>query len=222
MTAGAGFHRPWSTCFVSPAYNSPTVPGIPAAVTRVRAYSNDDVREYGSAQEDPMKRAPLIVIIVLSVLVVGLGTLLAIQLIVKPSDGQNPAEPDVTPQAEPTPVTTPTPTGDFTSEGGTTITIDDWSGAPVTSPFTFSGEVPGTWASGGSFSVLLTDLNGNVLDQANAPLEGDWMTEDPVPFTVTLSFDQPGDSRGFLVLVKENPSGLPEKDDSLSIPVTFP
>jgi len=169
-----------------------------------------------------MKRAPLIVIIVLSVLVVGLGTLLAIQLFVKPSEGQIPADPDPTPQVEPTPTATPTPTGEFTSEGGTTITIDGWSDAPVTSPFTFSGEVPGTWASGGSFSVLLTDLDGNVLDQANASLTGDWMTEELVPFTVTLSFDPPGDSNGFLVLMKENPSGLPENDDSLSLPVTFP
>ncbi|WP_309708925.1 hypothetical protein [Pseudolysinimonas sp.] len=167
-----------------------------------------------------MKRAPLIVIIVLSVLVVGLGAVLAYRLFFSPDAPPPSVLPSTPPAAAPT--ATPTPTGEFTSEGGTPITVDEWSDSPVGSPLTLSGEVPGNWSSGGSFAVQLTDQDGNVLDDATAQLEGDWMTEELVPFTVTLNFDRPADvTSGFLVLKKENPSGLPENDDSLSIPVTF-
>ncbi|HWH97170.1 MAG TPA: hypothetical protein VNS80_02285 [Pseudolysinimonas sp.] len=91
----------------------------------------------------------------------------------------------------------------------------------MTSPLTLSGEVPGTWASGGSFPVQVTDEEGHVLAEAIAHLDGDWMTEEPVPFSVTVTFDRPAGDGGFLILKKENPSGLPANDDSLSIPVTF-
>lgn len=36
VTAGAGFHRPWSTCFVSPAYNSARTSFIPCRLLRSR------------------------------------------------------------------------------------------------------------------------------------------------------------------------------------------
>lgn len=188
-----------------------------------------------------MKRAPLIVIIVLAVLVVGLGSCLLVRLFTpsaptvtsyaecvaagypiletypeqcRTPDGRTFVNPDATPIG---------PTGEFTSEGGTTITLDEWSDAPVASPLTITGEVPGTWSFEASFSVQLTDEAGNVLAEAPAQLEGDWMTDEMVPFSATLTFEPPPatSASGFLVLVKANASGLPENDDSVSIPVTF-
>jgi hypothetical protein len=47
------------------------------------------------------------------------------------------------------------------------------------------------------------------------------MTEEFVPFTATLTFEQPETETGFLVLEKDNPSGLPEQADELRIPVSF-
>ena len=193
-----------------------------------------------------MKRAPLIVIIVLGALVVGLGAVLAYQLWFKPQpsitsyaecvaagypvlesypeqcrtpDGQTFTNPDATPlPSEPT----SEPTGEFTSEGGTAIILDDWAETPVGSPLTLSGQVPGNWSSEGRFPVQVTDRDGQVLAEATAVLDGDWMTEELVPFSVTVEFDRPaGDDAGFLVLTKENLSGLPEDDDALRIPVTF-
>lgn len=46
------------------------------------------------------------------------------------------------------------------------------------------------------------------------------MTEEFVPFTATLRFTSPG-GHGTLILRKDNPSGLPEHDDALVIPVRF-
>ena len=52
------------------------------------------------------------------------------------------------------------------------------------------------------------------------------MTEEFVPFSAVLEFVTPtaGDpelNRGTLILQKDNPSGLPEHDDALEIPVVF-
>lgn len=195
-----------------------------------------------------MKRAPLIVIIVLGVLVVGLGSWLVVRTFFPPApavdsyaecvaagypiletypeqcrtpDGRTFTNPDAPPQTPP-PTPTPTPTGEFTSEGGIPIVLDEWTEQPVTSPLTVSGEVPGNWSFEASFPVRLTDADGTVLAEAVAQIEGDWMTEEMVPFGVTLTFDPPvAGTTGYLILIKDNASGLPEHDDSLSIPVTF-
>ena len=54
------------------------------------------------------------------------------------------------------------------------------------------------------------------------------MTEDFVPFSATLEFTSPYPGkgqdfmkRGSLILKKDNPSGLPENDDALEIPIQF-
>src|SRR3989344_406857 len=99
-------------------------------------------------------------------------------------------------------------------------------GDAVTSPLGITGEARGTWFFEASFPVTLTDWDGKIIAQLPAQAIGDWMTEEYVPFGVTLTFDTPtpGDptvNRGFLILQKDNPSGLPEHDDALEIPVIF-
>ncbi len=49
----------------------------------------------------------------------------------------------------------------------------------------------------------------------------DWMTEDFVSFTATLTFEGSTTDSGKLILEKDNPSGLPENADSLEIPIKF-
>ena len=48
------------------------------------------------------------------------------------------------------------------------------------------------------------------------------MTEEFVPFEAVLEFDdsQIPENKGVLVLKKDNPSGLPENDDALKVPVS--
>jgi hypothetical protein len=61
-----------------------------------------------------------------------------------------------------------------------------------------------------------------IIAEQPAILQGDWMTDDFVPFTVTLSFDKPSTyMNGALILQKDNPSGLSENDDAIEIPITF-
>lgn len=100
------------------------------------------------------------------------------------------------------------------------------SGSIIVSPLTVSGRARGTWYFEGSFPIVLTDWDGKIIAQGHATANGEWMTTSFVPFTGILEFIKPVVSakygeRGFLILRKDNPSGLPEHDDTLEIPVYF-
>lgn len=94
-------------------------------------------------------------------------------------------------------------------------------GTQVKSPLVVSGRARGNWYFEASFPVKLLDGNGNVLALAPAQAQGDWMTTNYVPFSVTLTFPTPVTATGTLILQKDNPSGEPQNDDFVSIPVTF-
>ncbi len=98
----------------------------------------------------------------------------------------------------------------------------------ITSPLTITGEARGYWFFEASFPVVLTDWDGRIIAETYAQAQGDWMTEDFVPFTSTVTFESPykaGDPefmrRGTLILQKDNPSGLPENDAAHEITVWF-
>lgn len=91
----------------------------------------------------------------------------------------------------------------------------------VESPLTISGKARGTWYFEASFPVRLFDGNGNEIAVTPAQAEGEWMTEDFVPYTATLEFAKPVTTMGTLVLQKDNPSGIPEYDAHIVIPVLF-
>lgn len=91
----------------------------------------------------------------------------------------------------------------------------------ITSPLRLTGNVRGTWYFEASFPVRLYDEGRNEIAVAVAQAQGDWMTTEHVPFIATLSFKKPLTSTGYLVIQKDNPSGLPEHDASIEIPIRF-
>ncbi|NQU83185.1 MAG: hypothetical protein HQ536_00580 [Parcubacteria group bacterium] len=91
----------------------------------------------------------------------------------------------------------------------------------ITSPFIIEGSARGFWFFEASFPIKLYDDNGKLLTTTIAQAQGDWMTEDFVPFSAELIFDLPETDGGILVLEKDNPSDLPENADELRIPVVF-
>ena len=100
--------------------------------------------------------------------------------------------------------------------------------AVINSPLHLTGKARGGWYFEASFPVTLTNWDGLVIAEGPATAVGDWMTSDFVPFTMDLTFTSPytaGDpdfmKNGTLILKKDNPSGLPENDDALEIPVRF-
>lgn len=92
----------------------------------------------------------------------------------------------------------------------------------IESPIIIEGEARGYWFFEGDFPVVLTDWDGLIIAQAIAQAKGEWMTEDFVEFEAHLEFEKPEYSnKGTLILQKDNPSGLPENDDALEVPIIF-
>ncbi len=93
--------------------------------------------------------------------------------------------------------------------------------ATISSPLSISGTSSG-WYFEGVFPIELLDANNVVIAETLAAAQGDWMTASPVPFLAVMSFSpQPAGSAGMLILRADNPSGLPQYDESYVIPVTF-
>lgn len=99
------------------------------------------------------------------------------------------------------------------------------SGSLVESPLLILGQARGLWFFEASFPVRLLDADGNEIAngiaQADLPADGEWMTEDFVPFQAELKFSPPLTETGTLVLEKDNPSGEAANAAELRIPVEF-
>lgn len=98
----------------------------------------------------------------------------------------------------------------------------------INSPLVIKGQAKGSWFFEASFPVVLTDWDGRIIAQgvaqANPPTGGDWLTTEFVPFEAKLVFTVDKNAysnKGSLILKKDNPSGLPQNDDSREIPIVF-
>lgn len=113
-------------------------------------------------------------------------------------------------------------------EGGEQASIEDLIEvesprieAEIGSPLTISGEARGMWYFEATAPVRLENTEGDVLAESFITAQGEWMTEDFVPFEGTIEFTATPGTEGVLVLEKANPSGLAENAQELRIPVTF-
>ncbi len=95
------------------------------------------------------------------------------------------------------------------------------AGQKISSPVTVTGQARGNWYFEASFPVKVLDNDDAVIGGGIATAQGEWMTTDYVPFSATVEFNPGTSTQGVVVLQKDNPSGLPENDDELAIPVTF-
>lgn len=93
----------------------------------------------------------------------------------------------------------------------------------IESPLSITGEARGTWYFEADFSAKLVDESGQQIGSSiPVQAEGEWMTEEFVPYSGTLEFNTPSNATsGTLILEKANPSGLPENADELRVPVKF-
>lgn len=126
-------------------------------------------------------------------------------------------------QNQQTPSNTPVASqSSYTSLKSVTVNVfSPQSGATVSSPLAIIGEVPGNWSFEASFPVKLLDSKGAVVAQTSAQVLGDWMTTKLVPFSAKLTWSAAQSGKGTLVLQKDNPSGMAQNDDSVSIPIEF-
>ncbi len=92
----------------------------------------------------------------------------------------------------------------------------------VDSPLSFSGRARGYWFFEASAPVRVYDANGRELGVGFATVEGgEWMTENFVSFSGMVEFTKSSTATGKVVFEKDNPSGLPEHDRGVEVPVKF-
>ena len=87
--------------------------------------------------------------------------------------------------------------------------------------FVVAGQAPGPWFFEAVFPIQVRDESGNVIARAQGQAQGEWMTEGQVTFTATVNIAGNYKGPATLILLKDNPSGLPENDDSLEIQITI-
>lgn len=91
----------------------------------------------------------------------------------------------------------------------------------VTSPLTLLGEARGNWYFEASAPVQIIGADGKVLAESFVTAQGEWMTEEFVPFKGTIVFNPGKNTSGVVRFKKDNPSGLPEFDAQVDVPVLF-
>lgn len=90
--------------------------------------------------------------------------------------------------------------------------------ALITSPLIVKGEAPGTWFFEATLRLRLIDDKGNIIANSWAQADGEWMTENYVPYEGSLEFNTEAEKAELWVL-NDNPSGLPEYEVFVKIPV---
>lgn len=114
-----------------------------------------------------------------------------------------------------------TPPITYTNASADLIKVElPFPGAVTGKTFTVKGEARGYWYFEASFPIELQDKDGKIIWIGPAQAKGEWMTEDFVPFEVEVKAPETYIGPATLVLRKDNASGLPEHDASISFPIT--
>lgn len=94
-------------------------------------------------------------------------------------------------------------------------------GAVTGKTFKVTGQARGYWYFEASFPLEVLDKDGNTLVQSYATAQGEWMTEEFVPFEGNITVPESYIGPATLILHRDNASGLPEKDASIRFPITI-
>src|SRR3989344_636707 len=92
-------------------------------------------------------------------------------------------------------------------------------GAVTGKEFLVVGVARGYWFFEASFPIEVVDKDGKLLVSTFATAQGEWMTENFVPFRAEVKAPVSYIGPATLILRKDNASGLPEHDASISFPI---
>lgn len=122
-----------------------------------------------------------------------------------------------------TDIQTDQPAISYTNADASLIVITSpTAGAEVGETITLSGEARGYWFFEATAPVRVVDWDGRIIGEGYITADGEWMTEDLVSFSGTISYSLPEDAystRGTVIFQKSNPSDLPENDAAVEVPV---
>lgn len=120
--------------------------------------------------------------------------------------------------ADQKPLTQPDPNAPLSTR--VTITTPQ-PNTSVGARFEVKGSAPGNWFFEASFPLQVRDKDGNVIARTHASALGEWMTTELVQFTSTINVETSYKGPATLILMRDNPSGLPEHDDAVEVPIVI-
>lgn len=91
----------------------------------------------------------------------------------------------------------------------------------ITSPLIVEGLAKGTWYFEANLPIEIVDARHRSLGKKYATATKDWMSESLVPFKGEIEFQKPGTRTGYLILRKDNPSGMKGNEKSFEVPIDF-
>jgi hypothetical protein len=98
--------------------------------------------------------------------------------------------------------------------------LPTWNG-DLSLPAEIKGKAKGTMFFEGSFPVYIKNADNEILYTSLATAQGEWMTEDYVPFEIVFTQDNKNSNSTkktkpiYLIFEKDNPSGLEEFSGSI-------
>ena len=123
---------------------------------------------------------------------------------------------------QPTTAPTPQPT-----TASSTIPLDQRvvvaipkANATVAHTFTITGFAPSAWYFEAVFPIQVRDSDDNLIGTAQGRAQTDWTQPGPIAFKAQITIDASFHGQATLILLKDNPSGLPENMDSVTVPIT--
>ncbi|MCC7160560.1 hypothetical protein IT399_02490 [Candidatus Nomurabacteria bacterium] len=117
---------------------------------------------------------------------------------------------------------TSTPVITYVNASDNLIKVDlPFPGAVTGKEFKVIGQARGYWFFEASFPVEVLDKDGKILAKGIAKAENDWMTEEFVPFSADIKVPESYIGPAVLILRKDNPSDIREKDAHISFPFTI-
>ena len=91
----------------------------------------------------------------------------------------------------------------------------------ISLPIELKGQAVGNWFFEASFPAIVEDENGNKIGEGIMQAEGEWMTEEHVPFKGELKKLSGYSGPAVIVLKKDNPSGEAQFDEEVRVTVTI-
>ena len=91
--------------------------------------------------------------------------------------------------------------------------------ASVGKTFTVEGVAPNGWYNEAVFPIQVRDGDDDLIASGQGMAESDWTVSGPVRFHATIRLSQTYSGPADLILLRDNPSGLPQNEDEVTIPI---
>ncbi|MEI8130760.1 MAG: hypothetical protein WCG55_04640 [bacterium] len=101
------------------------------------------------------------------------------------------------------------------------VSLSITPGATITDVATITGEIKGVYFFEGKAQGVLLDENKKILNSFSLDATSNWLTADAVSFTATVDTTSALAGPGYIRLKNDNPSGDPEKDKYIDVPIVI-